>query len=227
MHNEENEVTEVTESKKKNSVDRKEIIEFIKNTVIMVLIALVAGGILGFVYEVTKDPIAKMAFEEKQKANKKVFLSADHFEDLPLIDETSYTAFKAAYPNADITAVIKALGNDGSELGYVLEATSHKGYGGDIVFAVGITNEGMLNGISIIDISETAGLGMRADEVLTPQFANKEALHFEVVKTGAIEANQIDAISSATITSKAVTDGVNAAIEYFEMFLTGGVGNES
>lgn len=221
MHSEE------TEAKKQNFVDKKEIIEFIKNTVIMVLIALVAGGILGYVYEITKEPIAKMAFEEKQKANKKVFLSADHFEDMPLVDENLYATFKAAYPNADITSVIKALGSDGLELGYVLEATSHKGYGGDIVFAVGITNEGMLNGISIIDISETAGLGMRADEVLTPQFLNKEATHFEVVKTGAIEPNQIDAISSATITSKAVTDGVNAAVEYFEMFLTGGVGNAS
>ena len=52
---------------------------------------------------------------------------------------------------------------------------------------------------------------MRASEVLAPQFKNRNELVFEVTKTGAINDNQIDAISSATITSKAVTNAVNGA----------------
>ena len=91
---------------------------------------------------------------------------------------------------------------------------------------MGITKEGQLNGISILSISETAGLGMRAEEVLKPQFSGKIAEKFEYTKTGAVADNQIDAISGATITTNAVTNGVNAGLYYFQNALGGGVSNE-
>jgi electron transport complex protein RnfG len=103
----------------------------------------------------------------------------------------------------------------------VLTVTSHEGYGGDIQFTMGITNDGVLNGISILSISETAGLGMRADEVLKPQFAGKSAEKYEYTKTGAVSDSQIDAISGATITTNAVVNGVNAGLYYFQNELGG------
>lgn len=205
----------------------KEIKEFIVNTLIMAAIALVAGGILGFVYEKTKEPIAISAQKEKEAANKKVFSDAEKFSEPLPCDEALYASLKEKYPGVDITSSIEAQAMDGSVLGYVCEVVAHEGYGGDIVFYAGIKLDGTLNGISITSISETAGLGMKAPEVLVPQFTNRVAEFFEVTKTGATEDNQIDAISSVTVTSKAVTNGVNAALEYFRTILTGGVGNES
>ena len=83
-----------------------------------------------------------------------------------------------------------------------------------------------MNGMSILDIAETAGLGMRAEDVLKPQFAGKQVEKFEYTKSGATSEDQIDAISGATITTNAVTNGVNAGLYYFQTELRGGSENE-
>ena len=129
----------------------------------------------------------------------------------------------ADYSGVSIESVKKALDGAGSVLGYVIQVKS-KGYGDFIEYTVGITNEGSINGISIIKIAETPGLGMNAEKVIAPQFVDKAATLFSVVKSGQLsDANtQIEAISGATITSKAVTDGVDAAVSYFENALKGG-----
>lgn len=200
--------------------------ELIKNTLIMLIITLVAGGILGFVYEITKEPIAIMEQKVKDDANREVFMLASSFSD-SIIDEYPVTdEWKAAFGGVDITDAIMAYDSDNQLMGFVIEVTSHEGYGGDIVFRIGIDTTGNINAISITSISETAGLGMRAEEVLVPQFRNRNETSFEVVKGGTVMDNQIDAISSATITSKAVTNGVNGALEYFRNVLMGGVQNE-
>ncbi len=53
-----------------------------------------------------------------------------------------------------------------NELGYAFTVTTSEGYGGDIQFAMGVQYDGTLNGISILSISETAGLGMRATQMI-------------------------------------------------------------
>lgn len=113
----------------------------------------------------------------------------------------------------------------GSEtIGYVVTVTDKEGYGGNIQISVGILNDGTVNGISILDISETAGLGMRAKEPeFYEQYAGRQAASFEVTKNGESGDNMIDALSGATITSKAVTGGVNAALSYYQNVLGGSV----
>ena len=108
----------------------------------------------------------------------------------------------------------------------MLTITTKEGYGGDIQFTIGVRMDGTVNGMSLLAISETAGLGMRAEEVLKPQFANKQVEKFEYTKCGATSDNQIDAISGATITTNAVTNGVNAGLYYFQTELKGGSENE-
>lgn len=201
---------------------KSEFVALLKNTLVMLLIALVAGGILGTVYVVTKEPIAQMEAATKEAANRKVFAEAATFSDDCLADKPVSDVVVMNYPGVTISGCIEAYDQEKNVLGYVVEVTSHEGYGGDIIFAVGITNEFIVNGISITSISETAGLGMRADEVLVPQFKKKFAESFVVTKGEAIAENQISAISSATITSKAVTNGVNAALDYFHEVLKGG-----
>ena len=104
----------------------------------------------------------------------------------------------------------------------MITVTTHEAYGGDITLTMGIDNSGTLNGISILSISETPGLGMRAEEVLKPQFAGKNVTEFTYTKTGAVSEDQVDAISGATITTNAVTNAVNGGLYYFQTQLGGG-----
>lgn len=201
--------------------------KMLRDTFILFMITLFAGFILSVVYEITKEPIAIQAETTRQEAFAAVFKDASEFETIELVE----TDTKAVLENAGITGVtvneaVKALGKDGSQLGYCITVTSHEGYGGDIKLTVGINMDGSLNGISILEISETPGLGMKAESVLQPQFEGKKAERFEYTKNGSTAENQIDAISGATITTEAVTNAVNASLEIFRTIQVGGDGNE-
>lgn len=200
--------------------------EMMKNTGILLAITLAAGLVLGFVYQITKEPIAAQQEKAKQEACQEVFQDAASFEaaEVKQTDLTGWT--EAGYGQEHIDEVMRALDASGSLLGYVITVTTKEGYGGDIQFAIGVRMDGAVNGMSILSISETAGLGMRAEEVLKPQFAGKQAEKFEYTKSGATSEQQIDAISGATITTNAVTNGVNAGLYYFQTELGGGSENE-
>ena len=182
--------------------------------------------------EVTKEPIAQQEQKAKNEAYQNVFEAAEDFTELTeeAYSSDALTAFvKENGFDASIDGVAQALSGDGSVLGYVITVTDHEGYGGDIQFTMGVADDGTLNGISLLSISETAGLGMRAGEVLVPQFAGKQVEKFSYTKTGAASDDQIDAISGATITTNAVVNGVNAGLLCFQEKLNmteGGAANE-
>ena len=140
-------------------------------------------------------------------------------KEFPLFSE------RCGYTDDTIDNCVLAQDASGNTLGYVITVTSSAGYGGKITFSMGITNDAVINGYSITTISETAGLGMKArdtgDGTFSSQFINRNAEIFTVTKTGASSSSEIDAISAATITSKAVTNGVNAGVTYFN-YLVGG-----
>lgn len=200
--------------------------EMMKNTGIMLAITLIAGLLLGIVYQVTKEPIAVQEAKAKQEACQEVFADAASFDavEAVAVEESAWNG--AGYGQESVDEVMMAKDSAGSTLGYVVTVTTKEGYGGDIRFTVGVRMDGTVNGISILSISETAGLGMRAEEVLKPQFAGKNVEKFEYTKSGAASENQIDAISGATITTNAVTNGVNAGLYYFQTQLKGGSENE-
>ncbi len=186
--------------------------KIITSTLILVAITLVAGLALAAVYEVTKDPIA----EAERKAEKKAY-------SMVMPEGTTFLAFgveeAAHYPvdagnGITINKMLTACDDAGNFIGYAVNVTSPGGYGGDITVAVGILADGTITGISVISQSETAGLGaVCAEEKFTGQFAGIQGF-VEYVKDGKTEPNEIDAISGATITTKAVTEAVNAAIEH-------------
>ena len=189
-----------------------------KDTGILLVITLVAGLLLGLVYQITKEPIALQKEKAKQEACMEVFADAASFAEVEAVQPDVQEWAAAGFSQETIDEVMEA---SGAVLGYVITVTTKEGYGGDIRFTVGITKEGTVNGIAILEIAETAGLGMRAEEVLVPQFANKNVEQFEYTKSGAISDSQIDAISGATITTNAVTNGVNAGLYYFQTKLQG------
>lgn len=196
----------------------------IKDALILFAITLIAGLMLGVVNDITKEPIAQQEQKAKNEACQNVFAAADSFEAQELADsaQIEQVLADAGISGADIDELMAAKDASGALLGYVITVTDHEGYGGDIQFSMGITNEGTLNGISLLSISETAGLGMRAGEVLVPQFADKNVSRFTYTKTGATADSEIDAISGATITTNAVVNGVNAGLAYFDKILKGG-----
>ena len=133
----------------------------------------------------------------------------------------------AGFTNDVVDEVAVALDASGEAMGYVVTVTSKEGYGGEIKISTGIDAEGTVKGISILSISETAGLGMKAtEEEFQSQFRDKAVEQFEYTKSGASADNQIDALSGATITTNAVTNDVNAALTYYQMVLGGGNTNE-
>ena len=177
--------------------------KIIKNTVILTLITLIAGICLGAVYEITKEPIAQAQDAAKKEAWQQVFPDADA-NDFELIDVDQKAADKAI-KDLGVKATIDEVCTVGEE-----------GYGGDIKITVGITADGTINGISILSITETAGLGMRATEpAFYEQYQGKQAEKFVVSKDGG-DGEPIDALSGATITSRAVTGAVNAALGYYQ-----------
>lgn len=198
----------------------------VKNTVVITLITLIAGVLLGLVYEITKEPIRIQNELAKQEACKAVFADAESFEAIVSGEDTDIQAYiaDAGYAAQIIDEVMEAKDASGNVLGYVLTVTSIEGYGGDIQFTMGVKEDGTVNGISFLSISETVGLGMNADtDGFKGQYAGKNVVSFTVTKTGASADNEIDAISGATVTSKAVTNGVNAGLSAIE-YLKGGNG---
>ena len=98
---------------------------------------------------------------------------------------------------------------------------STKGYGGAVIIAVGIDTTGTVTGVTVVEHSETPGLGANAaNPSFTDQFVGQNS-ELTVVK-GEGGAGSISAISGATITSTSVTASVNAALEYYNTYLKGG-----
>lgn len=202
--------------------------KIVKDAMILTVITLIAGLCLGFVYEVTKNPIKETNAKAKQEAYKEVFKDAASFEEDDSIDLSKAASVlkKGGYASDSIDEALAAKDSSGETIGYVMTITAKEGYGGDITFTMGVKSDGTVNGISFLSISETAGLGMKANEpAFKDQFKDKKVEKFEYTKSGAKEDNQIDALSGATITTNAVTNGVDAGLLYFQE-IGGGSANE-
>ena len=197
--------------------------KILKDAFALFLITLVAGAMLAGVYEITKAPIAQAEQEARAQAYSAVFANAVEFS----ADDSLTAAVKKADDE------FKQVGFGGVALEdalYVKDASGNitgcvmtlggKGYGGTIRLTMGITTDGMITAISILAHSETAGLGSKCTEpAFYGQFANKPATTFTVVKGGAGNDSEIDAISSATITSEGVTQAVNAGVWFAKTYM--------
>lgn len=205
--------------------NKSDVKVMLKEAGILFAITLLAGLVLGFVYELTKEPIRLQQEKAVQKACAAVFSDANAFEEMDYTpDAEMQTALSEL--GVEVGTVYAAKAADGSTLGFVCESTSHAGYGGDIVLYVGVKMDGTVNDISLLKIAETPGLGMKAEPVLVPQFHNKQVSEFTYTKTGSSADSEIDAISGATITTEAITNAVNGGLKVAHKLMEGGAGNE-
>lgn len=200
--------------------------KILRDTLALTAITVVIGLLLGIVFEITKEPIAEQKEKKKMEACEMVFPDAASFENVDISKQTEELRSlldEAGYKADTVDEVMKALDTSGELTGYVITVTSSEGYGGDIQFSMGVSLDGTTNGISFLSIGETAGLGMRANtDDFKNQFKGKKVPAFAYSKSGASADNEIDALSGATITTNAVTNGVNAGLCVFEHLTEGG-----
>ena len=171
-------------------------------------VTAVTGILLGLVEDVTSKAILQAEIEARNEAYRLVMPAGKTFDEVE------------AKADDFVTGVVKAK-DDSGVVGWCVNVSS-KGYGGMVGFVVGITKDGAVKAINILSHSETPGLGAKSTEPeFYTQFNDKDKLPLKVVKGGASNPDEISAISGATITSNAVTDGVNGAVKYWENNLKG------
>ena len=196
--------------------------KIIKDAMALTLITLVAGAALGAVHGITKEPIARQEALTKAEAYKEVFEEANDYSTVEMTDELAGqlrdSLDSEGYQAQSIDEIVEAVDGSGASLGYIITVISSEGYGGDIKFTMGVQSDGTMNGISILSISETAGLGMRANtDEFKSQFVGKNTDKLVYTKNGASADNEIDALSGATVTTNAMTNGVNAGLCAFRV----------
>lgn len=163
----------------------------------LMLFTLLSGLMLAVVNELTKGPIAAQNEDKANTALNEVFSAANQFEAYAGAD-------LAAYPDLDAVYLAKA---DDQLLGYAFQM-SPTGYASDIVFTLGIHIDGSISAMYVNSQQETAGLGSRvADEAFLSQFPGVAA------DPDAIDG-RVDAITGATISSKAVLGAIKTATTF-------------
>lgn len=170
-------------------------------TLKLLIICVIVAGLLAFVNDVTQPIIALNEEKTFQKSMMDVLGTSDKFEKIDVIDHVAKDGVK-------LNSVYE--GNNG---GYAINTTCSEGYGGDINVMVGITSQLEVNKVIILSMSETPGLGAKAN---SPSFLNQftgSTKGLEIIKNSEPHHNRISALSGATITSKAVTKAVNSALD--------------
>ena len=175
----------------------------------LLIISAVAALLLALTNSVTADTIAQRSEQANAEARKLVLDSAETFEEVKDIKTDNSKGIEVA-------EVYEAKDASGNTVGYTLKVLP-SGYGGEIQLMVGIDSaNNQVSGINVVSNSETAGLGARSTEPeFSDQYKGKPLEELSVLKNGTPGDTEIKAISGATITSTAVTNGVDAAIEVY------------
>lgn len=173
---------------------------------ILFIIALVVTAALASANEITKDIIIEQAKIDQDNARLEVFSSAVSFADI------SGEYVSEATPK--IASVYTAMDSESNVIGIVVVSAA-KGYSGDVTIMSGITLDRKVTGIKVISDNETPGLGKKvADAPFTQRFLNKKPGLLFSLKATSEDVNKIDAITGVTISSTAMVNALNLAIDF-------------
>lgn len=179
--------------------------EVIKPAAILFVICVAVSAALAGTNLLTADRIAQAAAQKAEESRMVVLPGAEAFQEKESEDGTHYIGLSKEA--------------DGVVVGYVFE-TESKGYGGTVKVMTGISTEGSITGVIVLSHSETPGLGANAEkESFRAQYQQPVANlagGIQVVKFQAPGEGEIQAMTGATITSTAVTNAVNLAIEQYQ-----------
>ena len=175
----------------------------LKDALTLLCITLVAGLCLSFVYELTKDPIAQAELQKKYASYQAVMENVKFSE----LSEEQRATLLASSAHFDATVDEVLVAKDGDTLaGFVMSATSKNGYGGEIKVAIGVSTDGKITGFSPLSHGETPGFGARMEN-------DDVKAMFVGISSGA----EFDGISGATITSTALRQIVDTAVQTAEI----------
>jgi electron transport complex protein RnfG len=195
----------------------------------LIIITVIAGSTLGYIYKLTAGPIEAASEQKQQEA---IRLVVPEFDNNP-----AQEMYKIAADGGDSLKVFPAK-KDGINVGVAIESVSHKGFGGDVKIMVGILPDGTIKNYAILEHKETPGLGTKMDTWFKPSddadagssgnaFANwlfgiksdtgggnTSIVGVDPTKTNLTvskDGGDIDAITAATISSRAFLDAVQKA----------------
>ncbi len=179
---------------------------FVNMVLTLFLVAAIAALALGGVYTVTKEPIAIAKQKKLEKAIKSVLPDFDRIEEKKFLDpegKDSLTFYFAYQGDKEVGAAVKTFSN--------------KGFSGHIEIMVGFLDDGTIYNTAVLSHKETPGLGDKMDikkSNFPVQFKGKNPKDFKLkVKK---DGGDVDAITAATISSRAFCDAVNRAYVTFE-----------
>ncbi|MFZ7131449.1 MAG: RnfABCDGE type electron transport complex subunit G [Eubacteriales bacterium] len=197
--------------------------DIIKLSAILFIITAIAAVLLGYTNSITKDTIEDQIRLENEAARKAVMPSGENFEQ---VDQDTITeiAKELNFKDINVISEVYAVKKGSEVIGYTFKSLP-KGFGGEISLLTGISIEEKVTGMKVISHSETPGLGAKSTEdVFQDQYKDKPVENpLVVVKTKPVNDNEIQAITGSTITSSAVTDGVNLSLEIFKELINRGV----
>lgn len=187
--------------------------ELLKFALILGCIAAVSATALAYVYAITQPKILLQQEKELNEALQVVIPETESGVILSEQDSTGKEAYYAAYQNADTSGLI----------GYAVLAES-KGYSSTIRTLVGVDTSYDIFRIKVLSEQETPGLGTRCEEVksgeTTPWWQNQFAGQPGADVALAVDGGSIQAITGATITSRAVTNGIASSVSQLKESLT-------
>lgn len=183
--------------------------ETIKLGIILLVFALVAAGVLGYVNSVTEPIIAEREASEAKAAYQELIPEADEFVEFTSEELNEYKAI-----NSKVTSIVKAI-KGGDDIGYLL-TTNGGGYGGDITVITALIGD-EIKAIKILKHKETPEIGTKVDNPdFQAQYSGKSVREPIAVKKENPGASEIQAITGSTVSSRGVTDAVNIALDIYK-----------
>jgi electron transport complex protein RnfG len=179
---------------------------FTAMTLSLLIITLIAGVSLGFINDITKGPKAKVKLERKVNSLKQVLpeFNNDVVNEVKLIkldDVKDSTEIYTGVMNGDVT-------------GTAIIGSTQKGFSGLIKIMVGFLPDGSINNISVLEQKETPGLGTKIkDEKFIQQFRGQNPSEYNLKATK--DGGDIDALTGATITTRAFGEATQQAYDVF------------
>ncbi len=164
----------------------------------LVIISMVMSATLAFVYEKTKGPIETAAKQKEINAIKQVTPEFDNYPAMAITEKDG--------------VVIYTLTNKNKLTGYAVKTFTDKGFGGHIEIMAGFLPDGSIHNVIVLQHKETPGLGTKmTDPKFSSQFLGKnpDSFTIKVKKDG----GQVDAITAATISSRAYCDAIQRAYD--------------
>ncbi len=181
--------------------DKKLPSTFANMVIVLTLVSVVSALALAFTYSKTKDAIAQVGVKKTLKALQQVL---PEFNNDPIGEK--YILAGEEFKDIELYPAKK----DGQLIGTAVQTFSNNGYGGRIILIVGFDNENKISGISVVQQTETPGLGNKMNDLsFKNQFKGQDPSVFKLkVKK---DGGDVDAISAATISSRAFSEAVERA----------------